>query len=225
MVTQRAGERKRAPRWAPLSTIRAVFRLPDLRVDRFDLRVEVNRVLAQLAAEARLLVAAERRHRVDLTVRVDPNGAGLQLARDAERAVDVLGPDRGGQAVARVVALEDDVGFILELDRRGDRAKDFFARDLHLVVNAGENRRLDEVAGFLLASLAAGLGGRALFLADLEIALDAIVLLLGNQRPHAGVRVQWIAERQAASDLRQFVGELIVHAFLHEHARSGAADL
>ncbi len=119
----------------------------------------------------------------------------------------------------------DDVVLVLELDRRGDRSKDFLARDLHLVVHAGENRRLDEVAGFLLARLAAGLGGRAFRLAGFQISLDAIVLLLGNQRSHAGVRVERIAERQAARHLRQLIGELIVHLLLHEHARAGAADL
>jgi hypothetical protein len=75
--------KERAPDWAPSRAIRTVFELADLRVYRLDLRVQIDRVLAEFAAEAGLLVAAERRHRIDLTVGVDPDGAGFELARDA----------------------------------------------------------------------------------------------------------------------------------------------
>src|SRR5579885_3670785 len=70
-----------------------------LRVNRLDLRVQIDRVLAKFAAEPRLLVTAERRHRIDHPVAVDPHRPRLERARNLVSAADVPGPDGGGQAV------------------------------------------------------------------------------------------------------------------------------
>ena len=53
----------------------------------------------ELAAEPGLLEAAERRRVAHRGVRVDRQVAGLDAAGDAQRAADVAGPDRAGQAV------------------------------------------------------------------------------------------------------------------------------
>src|SRR5438445_3742239 len=110
--------------------------LPDLRVHRLDLRVQIDRIPSELATEPRLLVAAKRRHRIDLAVGVDPDRAGFELARDTEGAIDILGPYRRCESVVGVVALHDDVVLVLELYRGSDRSKDFLARDFHLIVHA-----------------------------------------------------------------------------------------
>ena len=74
---------------------------------------------------------------------------------------------------------------------RHDRAEDLLLRDAHVVAHAGEDRRLHEVA--LLearrgVALAAGERLRALLLADLEVAGDALELLLADQRPDLRAR-------------------------------------
>ena len=66
--------------------------------------------------------------------------AGLERARDAQRARAVLGPDRAGEAVGRVVRDADRIRLVVERDQRGDRAEDLLARDPVVV------RRLDDRA-------------------------------------------------------------------------------
>src|SRR6266545_8223989 len=59
-------------------------RLCQIDPHALDLGVFVQRVMAALAAEARLLVPAERKSRIVIVVRVHPHGAGLQRLRRAE---------------------------------------------------------------------------------------------------------------------------------------------
>src|SRR5258708_7113904 len=116
------------------------------QVTVLDLRVKLKRILANFAAEARLLVTAERRDRIDHPVAVDPYRAGLELASDLVRAADVAGPDCGRQPVVGVVTLKNRVVFIFERNGRGNRAKDFLARDPHVVIHIRKHGRFDEVA-------------------------------------------------------------------------------
>src|SRR5260370_552197 len=70
-------------------------------------KVGLQTVAAALTAVARLLVAAERRRRVELVERVRPDDAGAQLIGDLEDARALFRPDAGGQPVRRVVGLLD----------------------------------------------------------------------------------------------------------------------
>src|SRR5881275_2997559 len=70
-------------------------------------QIRLEPVQAALAAEARLLVAAERRRRVEAVERVRPDDAGAQLVRHPEDARALLRPDAGAEAVRRVVRLLD----------------------------------------------------------------------------------------------------------------------
>src|SRR5436309_3327458 len=98
-------------------------------VDVLDLRVTVHSMHAELAAEARLLHAAERRDHAHRAVRVEREHAGVDRPRHAERAGSVAGPDRAGEAVHRLVGNAHSVGFVVERDDRRDRAEDLLARD------------------------------------------------------------------------------------------------
>ena len=112
-------------------------------------------MLAVLAAEAAALVAAERRHVADRAIGVDPHRAGRERSLTFDSAAHVAGPHAGGEAVARVVGDRDRLLLVLERDDRQHRAEDLLLRDAHVVVDAGEDRRLDEQA----ASRAFDLGG------------------------------------------------------------------
>ena len=67
----------------------------------------VRGVRAELAAEAGLLEAAERRPVAHRGVRVDAEVAGLDAARDPQRPAEVAGEDRAGQPVLGVVGQRD----------------------------------------------------------------------------------------------------------------------
>src|SRR5579863_3020266 len=196
----------------------------ELHPNRFDLRVKIDRVFAELAAEAGLLVAAEGRNRIELVEAVDPDRAGLERARHLVRAGDVARPDRGGEPVVRVVALKNRVVLILERDRRGDRPEDLLARDPHFIVDTGEQRRVDEVA-LAGSRRTAGRDRGALLLTDFEITLDAIELLARNQRPDRALLIEGIAHRDALAEIRELAHHFVVTLALHENPRARAADL
>ena len=94
----------------------------------------------ELAPEAGLLEAAERRRYAHRRVRVDAEDAGLERPCDPQRPRSVARPDRAREPVRRVVRDPDRVGLVVERDDRRDRAEHLVAR--HAVVV----RRFDERA-------------------------------------------------------------------------------
>src|SRR5436309_12691819 len=95
----------------------------------------------ELASEAGLLEAAERRRDANRAVGIDRQHPRLERARDAQCPRTVTSPDRAGEAVRRVVRDPDGVLLVGERDDRGDGAEDLFPCDAVVV------RRLDERAG------------------------------------------------------------------------------
>merc|ERR1712232_1207403 len=85
--------------------------------DSLRLSVVSQSVLAQLAADTGLLVAAEGQL-VEGVVGVDPDGAGAERARALDGGVEVLGVHGGGEAVGGVVAELDGLLLGLELSDR-----------------------------------------------------------------------------------------------------------
>src|ERR1700739_3989203 len=114
--------------------------------DGFDFRVVRQPVFAEFAADARLLVAAKWRGRVEHVITIYPNRAGAYAIGDGMSLGDVLGPDRCGKAIKRLIGALNDPVEILEFQDGHDRTEDFFLRDLHVVFNIGEDGGLDEVA-------------------------------------------------------------------------------
>src|SRR5438552_11637269 len=164
-----------------------------LEPDALYLRVEVERVAAQLAPVAALLVAAEGRTRVEDVVAVDPHRSGADGARHPVRLADVTRPHAGGEAVGRVVALQHGVVLVLERDDGDDRAEYLLTGDLHVVAHAGEDGGLDEVAlleALGRVALAADQRLRAFLLAGLGVTATALELGLAGERSQPAHRRQ-----------------------------------
>src|ERR1700719_2769954 len=166
-----------------------------LQLDEYSLLlgVHLDRSLRVLAADARLLVAAERRGQVLHRVAVDPDLAGLQRARHAQRAIQVPRPDGGAETVDRIVTLKYCVLLVLEGNQRSDRPEDFLARDAHGVLHAGEYRRLDVVARASHGAAAEFRHG-ALLAAEVHIGGHALELLAESERSHLGFGVERVAD-------------------------------
>src|SRR4029077_19595593 len=98
------------------------------------LLIMIEQHLVVFAADARLLVAAERRMRGIGVVAIGPDAAGLDRAAESVAAIGVAAPDAGAKAVERVVG--DRERFLVGLERghRDDRAEDLFLEDAHLIV-------------------------------------------------------------------------------------------
>src|SRR5262249_635038 len=107
-------------------------KLREVDPDALDLRVFLQCVVAALAAETRLLVAAEGQAGVVEVVRVDPNRACLQGLGRPERFLDVPRPDGGRETVDRSVADRDRLRLVSERERRQHRPEDLLAGDRHL---------------------------------------------------------------------------------------------
>src|SRR5215472_3104239 len=99
-----------------------------------------------LPAEAGLLVAAERRARVEAVVRVRPHDARAEALRHPEDARALLGPDPGAQPVRRVVRLLHGLVRGSESEDREDGAKDLFLRDPVALRDVREDGRREPVA-------------------------------------------------------------------------------
>src|SRR2546428_3569152 len=161
---KRSAASRPIPPAAPVITATLPSSLPmsrDLRGEehRLDLRVALECVHAELAAEARLLEAAEGGRDAHRRVRVDREDAGLERAGDAEGAAAVPRPDRPGEPVGRVVRDPDGLLLVVEGDDGGDRAEHLFARDPVVVGRLDERAREPEALPF--RHLAAGQNGRA----------------------------------------------------------------
>src|SRR4026208_354082 len=106
-----------------------VFRTSTLSDRRSAIEVGPQPVAAALAAVARLLVAAERRRRVEAVERVGPHHAGAQLVGHPEDARALVGPHPGGEPVGSVVGLLDGLLRRTEREHRQDGTEDLLAGD------------------------------------------------------------------------------------------------
>ena len=121
----------------------------------------------ELASQAGLLEAAERRPVPDRGVGVDTEVARLDRACHAQGATDVAGEDRPRQAVLRVVGEPDRVGLVVEGHDRDERAEHLLAPHGRLRVLGDHDRGADEVPDAVVGraardDLQAGGGGSAL---------------------------------------------------------------
>src|SRR3546814_8080725 len=142
-----------------------------------------------------MLVSPERRHDADRPIGIDPDRAGLNFFRHAQRATYVTGPDACPQTVAAIVGDGYRLGLVLELDDGKHRPEDFFLGNAHIVLYISKYGGLDEPA-FATLWLAAGLAAqgklRAVLLCDVNIGQNLVVLRTRGDGPNlriAGHRI------------------------------------
>ena len=196
------------------------------KADVLGLHVEVERIVAAVAADAGSLQAAERRRQVAHVVGVEPDHAGFEFVGDAQRAAEVVGPDVAGEAVAHRIGDGERVGFVLERDHGEHRPEDLVLRDPHAAVDIGDQRRLDVVA-------AAGAvmprrrrpGSRAFLPRDIEIRRDLGDMAFVDQRADLGRRIERVADLDLLHALGDPRGKFVGDRFLHQQAARRRAAL
>src|ERR1700689_475300 len=179
------------------------------------LGVLVQCIRSALAPEAALLVAAEGVGRVDHVPVVDVDHAGFQAPGDVEGPLFVTAPYAGRQAVVGVVGDRDGLvdGVVGQDNQNGP--EDLFPGDGHVVGDAGEDGRLNPVAGLErrpAGAAAADSAGRALGCGAVEGGEDPLVLLPGDDRADIGGRVERVTERESPGPFGQFGHELFPDA-------------
>ena len=96
-------------------------------------------------ANARLLIAAKRASGAREGT-IDANHASPQFARNPVGLGSVGGLDIGRQTIGRIIGDLDGVFFAVKRDHDNDGAKDFFARDAHIIVHIGKDGWFGEVS-------------------------------------------------------------------------------
>src|SRR5690242_6813278 len=109
-------------------------------------QIRLEAVASTLAAETGLLVAAERRRRVEAVERVRPHHPGAQPLGHPEDARALLGPDARAEAVRSVVRLLDRLLWRPEGQDREHRAEDLLLRDPVALGHVREHGRDEPVA-------------------------------------------------------------------------------
>src|ERR1700733_13331713 len=138
-------------------------RLAEIDPGRLRLRIGNQTLHALVAALSGLLVAAERLSHVAVIETVHPDDAGLEIAHRLVCDGQIPGPDRGSEAVDRVVRDLQALRHAVDLDGRRHRSEDLLLRDGHAVLHARKESRIDISAG-QIGGVAAELEPRALAL-------------------------------------------------------------
>lgn len=185
--------------------------------------------LSKLPTNPTLLHTSEWDPEVAVIARVDPYHARLQLPRNAMGALDVLRENSGTQAVDRPVGHLD--GLLLGLERCNDNKgpEDFLLVDVHLGLDIREDGGLDKVS-LSVADVREALPTtdqlRALVLAGLGEAENALVLYLGDLRALAGGCGKGVADDLDFRDILAEVSDkFVVDALLDKDAGCSAANL
>ena len=147
------------------------------RGNRFGLEVFLEAGEPHLPADAGLLVSPEGHVRRVPDPAVDVDGADPHPRGDTGGALLVRREDRPGQPVRGIVGDPHRVVITVVGDHREHRTEDLLARDLGVVVQSGDDGRLDEEPGVAVGGTSSPAGEPAT-LGDrrVEIALDAITL-------------------------------------------------
>src|SRR5947208_450724 len=170
-----------------------------VHVDGDVLRLEelLEAPLAALAADARLLDAAERRADVRDHALVQADHAGLEALAHPQRALDVAREDICDQAELGVVGRGDRVVLGLEALHGCDGAEDLLLQDTRVVGDVRQDGRLVEVAA-PVGDVAADDRLRALADRVLDELLDLLLLVLVDERADLDVLLGAAAELECA---------------------------
>src|SRR4029077_733091 len=106
----------------------------------------------------------------------------------------------------------------------GDRAEDFFAGDAGGVLHVGKNGGLPIVAFADFLRGYATRGELGLFLSDLDVGVDAVILFFADERAHLGFAFERRTEFDFLGLFRHRFDEILVDRFLYQDAASGGAD-
>ena len=149
---------------------------------------------------------------------------GTESVGHTDGSVDVLGVDTGSKTVGSAVTDLDGLVNVLELLDGDDRTEDLLLGDLHVLINVGEQGRLDEVT-LVTVALTTDLNLGTALLAAVDVLHDAVELELGDLRALEGVGGEGVTDLVLGGTLPEAGNELVVDALLDQQARTGAAAL
>lgn len=169
------------------------------------------------AADAGGLHAPEGGTQVADVVGVDPHHAGLDGVGDAVAALEIRGPDVGGQAELGGVGEFDGLGLVVEGGDGDDRAEDLLLEDPGVALHVGEDRGLEVVAVREVVGTGAARDQPAFLLADPDVVEDLFVVLGMDQGADFRGRIGGRPDPHVRRPLGEPAGELLVDGTLDQH--------
>ena len=163
-----------------------------------------------------------------MIVGVDPHTTCFYRTSNTQSAGDILRPHGAAQTIVGIVCHAHDLVLGLELDHNRYRTEDLLARDAHVVVCAGQKRRLEEAAvrecAFFVA-LASHKDACTFCTSDIDVGRNFLHLTLVDLRTDLGGRIKRVALDNLGESGFCARDKLVVDAFLHKDARTCAAYL
>lgn len=180
------------------------------------LGISFESISSQLAADTRLLEAAEGNTGVEEGSLVDPDGAGVERGRHTGSLAGVVGEDGGGETKGGVVGELESVGLVLEGSNDNDGAEDLLLDDLHVGGDVGKDSGLDEEAAVGLGPLlATGDDTGTLGAARLDVVDDLVALAGRDEGTERGLLVRGETNGAGLGTLLQGSEVLLVDALLN----------
>ena len=156
--------------------------------------------------------------------RVHRHHAELQGAQDLPDAADVVGVEVGSQPVLGVVGHLDDLVVVGIGGDPGHRREALLVPDLHVVGDAREQHRHEEVLAGRLA-LVAGHQGGALGDGVVDDGRGLLHRLAVDQRPEVDLALQAVAHGQGRHALGEVLDEFVMDRLVDQDAVRGQAVL
>src|ERR1700733_738375 len=198
--------------------------LVEINVDLLGFQIFFDTPGTEFAAKARLLVTAPRSFYISWLHMIHPDDACAQSFNRSQGFENVASPDRGGEAVRRIVGDLQRIFFVFKRNHGRNGAKNFFAGNAGGVRDVGENGGLDVVAFAHLLGASSARGERRLLLADFDVGVHAVVLFFADQRAHLGFPVERRTELDLLGLLRHRFDKVLVDRLLYQDAASGGTD-
>src|SRR6185437_11012470 len=156
----------------------------ECEADVLGLHVEIEAVVAAIAADSTRLHAAEGRRQVTVVLGIHPDYPGIEVVRHAQRAPAIVGPYIRREAIRGLVRDTQRLSLVFECNGSQYRTEDLLSRHTHIVGGVCKERRLDVEARLeCFDTLSSHTNLRAVLARDVEVAHHLVEMACMDQRP------------------------------------------
>lgn len=181
-------------------------------------------ILATLPAYTALLEPTEGYLHTHMVGAIDPCRSRFQSIRNANRSVNVLRKDGGGETVSCIVRLSDHIFFVMEFDHDADGPKYLFLDNFHIGARICEYSWLDEIA-LGTDTLSTCMHCRTVRFSGFDIAHDPIKLDLGYLRALICICSERVSDTDCLRPLGEARDKFVVDISMYKDARASSASL
>lgn len=159
-----------------------------------------------------------------VVIAVNIDCASLQSVDEFESSIDVGSNYSCSEPIGESIGPRDDIFFVAPAEDAHDWSEYFFFCDFHVILDFGEDGRLNEIS-LLAQSASAHYDFGSFFLALLDIVEDAFELFLADDGAQLVVLVEGVTHFEILGVLDASLDKFIVDGFMDVGARASYAAL